>query len=152
MRKLRGLRGSGKALTAQRLKLHLRKNWWARILPIGGKNGSKRHLQVDERGAPLALVITGANVHDAKGLPELLNTAIVVRPEGEEEHLCLDAGYVGEPIEKLLIGKRPNYAVVYECRPDRIGLAAKFSFQRRGVSRWTSAAGWESIRWRTSTR
>ena len=74
------------------------------IQRIGGKNGSKRHLQVDERGVPLAMVITGANVHDAKGLPDLLDAVIIVRPEDTDEHLCLDAGYVGEPVQLILAG------------------------------------------------
>lgn len=33
-----------------------------------GKNGSKRHLLVDARGAPLSLIVTGAHRHDATQL------------------------------------------------------------------------------------
>ena len=37
-------------------------------------------------------------------------------------------------------------------RSEPRGFWEKCSFQRRGVNRWTSAAGWRSIRCRTSTR
>jgi IS5 family transposase len=53
---------------------------------------------VDGRGVPLSLVVTGANVHDCKGLDAVL-TAIVVKrkspPRRRHKHLCADAGYRG---------------------------------------------------------
>ena len=41
---------------------------------------------------------------------------------------------------------------VRRCRSEPRGLSAKCCFQRRGVSRWTSRAGWRSMRCRASTR
>jgi transposase len=38
-----------------------------------GKSGSKRHLLIDGRGVPLAFHLSGANRHDLKGLPHLLD-------------------------------------------------------------------------------
>jgi hypothetical protein len=38
------------------------------------------------------------------------------------------------------------------CSSERRGSAAKCCFHSRGVRRWTSRAGWRSMRWRTSTR
>ena len=68
-----------------------------RIQQIGEKNGTKRHLLVDENGVPLSLVVTGANRHDSIALDPLLK-ARVVKP-GEDDpaqNLCLDAAYVGK--------------------------------------------------------
>ena len=37
-----------------------------------GKSGTKRHLLIDGRGAPLAVYVTGAHRHDLKGVAPLL--------------------------------------------------------------------------------
>jgi hypothetical protein len=48
-----------------------------------GKRGSKRHLVVDRRGVPLAVIHTAANVHDSKALEEVIDTiAPIRRPRG----------------------------------------------------------------------
>jgi len=59
------------------------------------KQGSKVHLLVDQRGAPLAVHITGANVHDKWLADELMVSMVVARPNPDavEQHLCLDKGY-----------------------------------------------------------
>ncbi len=35
-----------------------------------GKQGSKRHVVVDRKGVPLAVIHTAANVHDSKALQQ----------------------------------------------------------------------------------
>lgn len=60
------------------------------------KKGSKKSLLVDQEGGPLSVVVTRANVNDAKCLEETLERIVIDRPEQdpcEPEHLCLDAGY-----------------------------------------------------------
>ena len=59
------------------------------------KYGSKIHLLVDERGAPLAVYITGANIHDKWLVDEVVISLVVPRPDPEEveQHMCLDKGY-----------------------------------------------------------
>ena len=60
--------------------------------------GTKRSVLTDEKGLPLAVVLSGANTHDIKLLEETLDHIVTVRPEPEEDHpqtLCLDAGYTG---------------------------------------------------------
>lgn len=37
-----------------------------------GKNGTKRHILVDERGVPLSIVVTGANRHDVTQIEPVL--------------------------------------------------------------------------------
>ncbi len=61
-----------------------------------GKHGVKRSLLVEATGGPLAVVIDGANRHDAKLLSATLNAVIVARPQPTAEkpqHLSLDKGY-----------------------------------------------------------
>lgn len=60
-----------------------------------GKRGSKIHLLVDERGAPLAVYITGANIHDQWLVAEGVISLVVPRPDPHEveQHRCLDKGY-----------------------------------------------------------
>jgi putative transposase len=60
-----------------------------------GKLGSKRHILTDQRGAPLAIVISGANVHDKRCAVELLDSLSVPCPETIYcvHHLCGDKGY-----------------------------------------------------------
>jgi putative transposase len=59
------------------------------------KRGSKIHLLVDERGAPLAVYITGANMHDKWLVDEVIISIVVPRPDPNalEQHMCLDKGY-----------------------------------------------------------
>jgi transposase len=55
---------------------------------------------------PLSVVLTGANVHDVKGLEAVLNTIVVERPDWRGvpyENLCADAGYFGEPALETIV-------------------------------------------------
>jgi putative transposase len=66
-----------------------------------GKRGAKIHLLVDERGAPLAVHITGANQHDKWSVDDLIVSIVVTRPGGEQ-HLCLDKGYDFEDVHQIV--------------------------------------------------
>ncbi|MDE6589463.1 MAG: transposase, partial [Oscillospiraceae bacterium] len=69
-----------------------------KIQRIEEKMGTKRSVLTDEKGLPLAVVLSGANTHDVKLLEDTLDHIVVLRPEPDEEHpqnLCLDAGYTG---------------------------------------------------------
>jgi len=64
--------------------------------------GTKRSILTDEKGIPLAVVLSGANTHDVKLLADTLDGVIISRPEHDEEspqNLCLDAGYTGHQDE-----------------------------------------------------
>src|SRR5258708_10984166 len=58
------------------------------------KRGSKIHILVDGRGAPLAVYVTGANIHDQWLVAEGVISMVVPRPDPNEieQHLCLDKG------------------------------------------------------------
>jgi putative transposase len=85
--------------------------------PIGGeqtgpnptdraKSGTKRHLLIDGRGAPLGLHLTGAQHHDSKGLAALISSGLLVeRPtptDDAPQHICLDKAYDAAEIDQLL--------------------------------------------------
>lgn len=69
-----------------------------------GKQGSKIHLLVDERGAPLSVDITGANEHDKWSADDLLVSIVVARPDPEqqEQHLCADKGYDYDDVHQVV--------------------------------------------------
>lgn len=69
-----------------------------------GKRGSKIHWLVDQRGAPLAVCITGANVHDKWLADELIISIVVPRPDaGEvEQHVCMDKGYDSPDVHQFV--------------------------------------------------
>lgn len=60
------------------------------------KKGSKKSILTDRHGGPLAVVVAGANVVDAKLLDPTLEAIVVQRPKPTKkkpQHLCLDKGY-----------------------------------------------------------
>jgi putative transposase len=68
-----------------------------------GKLGVKRSTLIDGRGVPLAVAVEGANVPDQKLVAETLDAIPVPRPEPaphKPQHLCLDKGYAGEPVDR----------------------------------------------------
>jgi len=65
-----------------------------------GKLGTKRHVLVDQKGVPLSVTITGANIHDMKASADTLDKIVVERPVKKHTHLCLDKGYDFLEIER----------------------------------------------------
>lgn len=92
-----------------------------------GKQGSKLHLLVDEHGAPLALDVTGANVHDKWSAADLLVSIVVDRPDPAEtpQHLCADKGYDYADVHQAVVQeqyiahikhrRRRNESVIESC-------------------------------------
>nr|WP_139798610.1 IS5 family transposase [Andreprevotia lacus] len=63
-----------------------------------GKLGSKRHIVVDRRGIPLAIMVTGANRHDSMAFEPLLDALPAVpglagQPRSRPDKLHADKGY-----------------------------------------------------------
>jgi putative transposase len=61
-----------------------------------GRSGCKIHVQVDQQGVPMGVVVVGANVHDSRLVSSTLATTILPRPvptPDDPQHLCLDKGY-----------------------------------------------------------
>ena len=72
------------------------------------KSGSKIHLLVDQRGAPLALHITGANEHDKWSADDLIVSIMVERPDPQQvkQHFCADKGYDYDDVHEFVEHER----------------------------------------------
>ena len=66
-----------------------------------GKQGAKINLLVDERGAPLSVVLTGANRHDKISAIELIVSVALKRPAHKEQHLCADKAYDASDVREF---------------------------------------------------
>jgi putative transposase len=66
-----------------------------------GKRGAKINLMVDGRGAPISVVLTGANRHDKVSAVALIVSAIPKRPAHKEQHLCADKAYDSEDLREF---------------------------------------------------
>jgi putative transposase len=66
-----------------------------------GKRGSKIHILVDQRGAPLAVCLSAANRHDKCAVEELVFSMVVARPDSEQP-LCADRGYDAQDVKAFL--------------------------------------------------
>lgn len=67
-----------------------------------GKLGAKMNLLVDGRGAPLSVVLTGANRHDKVSAVELIVSVAPKRPWRKEQHLCADKAYDAEDLREFV--------------------------------------------------
>ena len=68
------------------------------------KSGTKRSVLTDAKGIPLSIVVEGANRHDVRLARPTVEQIVIARPaptERRKQHLCLDAGYVGDDIIQL---------------------------------------------------
>jgi putative transposase len=66
-----------------------------------GKQGAKINLLVDERGAPLSVVLTGANRHDKVSAVELIVSIALKRPAHKQQHLCADKAYDASDVREF---------------------------------------------------
>ena len=60
---------------------------------------------MDERGVPLSLIASAANVNDVKLLEETLDAIVITKPKPTNEtpqNLCADAGYTGKPALQIV--------------------------------------------------
>ncbi len=90
-------------------------------------------------GGPLAVVVTGANVHDSLLLGDALEAVIVEPPDPlpgpdqVEQHLCLDKAFDGAPSEATarVYGYTPHVRRIGEEKVD-----AKTGKKKHPARRW----------------
>jgi putative transposase len=58
-------------------------------------------LLVDQSGAPLSVVLTGANRHDKVSAVELIVSIALKRPAQKEQHLCADQAYDASDVREF---------------------------------------------------
>jgi putative transposase len=66
-----------------------------------GKRGAKINLLVDQSGAPLSVVLTGANRHDKVAAIDLIVSMSVKGPAHKEQHLCADKAYDASEVREF---------------------------------------------------
>lgn len=101
------------------------------------KSGSKIHLLVDERVAPLAIFISSANRHDKCSVENLVVMVVVKRPYSEQ-HFCADKAFCSADIHQF-IGRKNYIAHIKhrrhrnEPKPEEYTIPCERSFPAR---RW----------------
>jgi len=89
-----------------------------------GRNGKKshrswqereHHFLVDQRAAPLAVYISGANQHDQWFVDELVFFIVVVRRSSGEQRLCADEGCDYPDVHHFVLRERYVAHIKY-CR------------------------------------
>ena len=97
-----------------------------------GKRGTKRSLLVDERGAPLGLVVSGANTPDGQLLEATLASLPIERPDAQTtpQNLCLDKAYS----DAASAGVAQAYAYAIHV-PDKANAKKNASASRDGGKR-----------------
>ena len=118
-----------------------------------GKLGVKRSTLIDGRGVPLAVAVDGANVPDQKLVATTLDGIPIERPEPtpkEPQHLCLDKGYAGEPVDREV--RQRGYEPHVPCKANeapkpkhRRGKARRWKVER--THSWLNRARRLLIRW-----
>jgi putative transposase len=118
-----------------------------------GKLGVKRSTLIDGRGVPLAVAVDGANVPDQKLVAQTLDAIPIPRPEAaprKPQHLCLDKGYAGEPVDREV--RRRGYTPHVPRKANepskpkhRTGKARRWKVER--THSWLNRARRLLIRW-----
>jgi putative transposase len=86
-----------------------------------GKLGAKINLLVDGRGAPISIVLTGANRHDKVSAIELICSVVTKSPAHNEQHLCADKAYDSDDLREFLASA--GYEAHIKVNPRRKGFA-----------------------------
>jgi putative transposase len=93
-------------------------------------------------GGPLAVVVTGANVHDSLLLQDALEAVIVEPPDPREhpQNLCLDKAFSGAPSEATaeVFGYTPHIRRIGEEKLDATTKRKKHPARRYVVERTIS--------------
>jgi putative transposase len=108
---------------------------------------------IDGRGVPLAVAVEGANVPDQKLVAATLDAIPLARPEPTPQapqHLCLDKGYTGQPVDRLV--RERGYTPHVPCKANqtpkpkhRRGKPRRWKVER--THSWLNRARRLLIRW-----
>ena len=90
-----------------------------------GKRGAKINLMVDQSGAPLSVVLTGANRHDKVAAIDLLVSIVIKRPAHKEQHLCADQAYDATDVREFAASG--GYTTHIKVNPRKKGTAESSS-------------------------
>jgi putative transposase len=103
-----------------------------------GKSGAKINLLVDGRGAPISVVLTGANRHDKVSAMDLIVSVVLKRPAQKEQHLCADKAYDSDDLREFV--DSAGYIEHIKVNPRRKG-------SERSLSEDSSKSVYPARRW-----
>ena len=90
-----------------------------------GKQGTKKHVLVDEHGGPLGVVIAAANRNDHLLLEQTIDAIVIDRPDPKQtvQHLCLDKAYDNKTGDRVCAqaGYAPHIRRIGEEKLDTTG-------------------------------
>jgi putative transposase len=121
-----------------------------------GKRGAKINLLVDQSGAPLSVVLTGANRHDKVAAIDLIVSVVLKRPAHKEQHLCADKAYDASEVREFAASE--GYTTHIKVNPrktDSTELSDQSSQQRDSHGEPHPARRWvveRTICWLTKRR
>lgn len=85
---------------------------------------------VDERGAPLSIILTGANRHDKISAIDLIVSVLVKRAANKEQHLCADKAYDAADVREFVASE--GYTAHIKINPRRSKKKKKKNAQGTG--------------------
>jgi putative transposase len=107
-----------------------------------GKLGAKINLLVDEQGAPISVILTGANRHDKVCAVDLIVSMMPKRPAHKEQHLCADKAYDSEDVREFACaaGYETHIKPIREEKVPSVRLrrGSRRRFIRRGDGWWSA--------------
>ena len=111
-----------------------------------GKLGAKMNLLVDGSGAPISVVLTGANRHDKVSAVDLIVSMVPKRPAHKEQHLCADKAYDSEDLREFAasagyiahIKINPRRKVPPKEQEHLLPRSSRRRFIRRGDGKWSA--------------
>jgi putative transposase len=121
-----------------------------------GKRGAKMNLLVDQSGAPLSVVLTGANRHDKVSAIDMIVSISVKRPVHKEQHLCADKAYDASDVRQFAASR--GYTTHIKVNPrkkDSTDLGGKFSQEKYSQGEPHPARRWvveRTISWLSKRR
>jgi len=112
---------------------------------------SKHSAAPCEQGAPISVILTGANRHDKVCAVDLIVSMMPKRPAHKEQHLCADKAYDSEDVREFACAA--GYETHIKANPRRKGSQRPpeegFSKKVHPASRWVVE---RTISWLTKRR
>jgi len=107
-----------------------------------GKQGAKINLLVDQRGAPLSVVLSGANRHDKISAIDLMVSVALKRPAHKEQHLCADKAYEASEVREFAASEGYTTHIKVNPRKKEGHRIERSILTARGLS-WRASPGEE---------
>jgi putative transposase len=151
--KERGLRWKWQAIDSKSCAAPLGGEKSAKNPTDRGKLGAKIHLLVDQRGAPLSVVLTGANRHDKIAAMDLIVSVMVKRPVHKEQHLCADKAYDAKDVREFVALE--GYEEHIKVNPRKAAQSDDELAEKEGFKELYPARRWvveRTISWLTKRR